>query len=52
MVWSWVSLYKKELECKRKMGETVLEITVLPQTKRGCPILIGEKLDSAVKAYI
>ena len=33
------------------MGETVPEITVLPQTKRGYPLLIGEKLNSAVKTY-
>ena len=34
------------------MRETVPEITVLPQAKRGRPLLIGEKLDSAVKAYV
>ena len=52
MVWSWVAIYKKELERKQRMGETVPEITVLPQAKRGYPLLIGEKLDSAVKAYV
>ena len=49
---SWVAIYKKELECKRRMGEIVPEITVLPQAKRGRPLLIGEKLDGAVKAYV
>ena len=49
---SWVAIYKKELERKRRMGETVPEITVLPQAKRGRPLLVGEKLDSAVKAYV
>ena len=49
---SWVAIYKKELERKRRMGETVPEITVLPQAKRGRPLLIGEKLNSAVKAYV
>ena len=34
------------------MGETVPEITVLPQAKRGRSLLIGEKLDSTVKAYV
>ena len=48
---SWVAIYKKELERKRRMGETVPEITVLPQAKKG-RLLIGEKLDSAVKAYM
>ena len=52
MVRSWVAIYKKELERKRRMGETVPEITVLPQAKRGRPLLIGEKLDGAVKAYV
>ena len=49
---SWVSLCKKELERKRKMDETVPEITVLPQAKRGHLLVIGEKLDGAVKAYV
>ena len=34
------------------MGETVPEITVLPQAKRGRPLPIGEKLNSVVKAYV
>ena len=36
MVRQWVLLYKKELEGKRKIGEIMPEITILPQAKRGC----------------
>ena len=32
-VLSWVVIYKKELECKRKIGETVPDVSVLPQSK-------------------
>ena len=52
MVWSWVSIYKKELELKQKMGENVPEITVLLQAKKGHPLLIRENIDSTVKAYV
>lgn len=49
---SWVTTYKKELECKRKLGERVPEVKVLPLAKRGRPLLLGETLDGQVKAYI
>ena len=51
-VHSWVVIYKKELECKRKIGETILNVSVLPQSKRGQPLLIPDKLDYHVRAYV
>ena len=49
---SWVTQYKKELSRKRQLGETVPAVQVLPPAKRGRPLLIGDQLDSQVKAYI
>ena len=48
---SWVATYKKELSRKRKSGEE-LDVDILPLKKRGRPLLLGELLDSQVKAYI
>ena len=50
-VHSWVATYKKELSKKRKSGEE-LDVDILPLKKRGRPLLLGELLDSQVKAYI
>ena len=49
---SWVVIYKKELEYKRKIGETVPDVSVLPQSKRGRPLLMPDKLDYQVRAYV
>ena len=51
-VCSWVFVYKNELERKRRISEALPEVQVLPHCKRGCPLLLGEKLDCKVKAYI
>lgn len=51
-VHSWVAIYKKELEHKRKIGGTVPDVSVLPPSKRGQPLLIGDKLNYQVRAYI
>ena len=45
----WVAIYKKELECKRKIGETILNVS---ESKQGQPLLIGVKLDYQVRPYI
>ena len=37
---SWVVIYKKELKRKRKIGETIPDMSVLPQSKQGQPLLI------------
>ena len=47
---SWKSKYKDELR-KRKPTEP-LPIKALPNCKQGCPLLLGEELDTAVKAYV
>ena len=44
--------YKSELERKRKAGEPDPDMQVLPVAKRGCPFLLGEKLDAQTQAYI
>ena len=49
---SWVSTYKREVECKRKSEEDDLQVKVLPLAKRGRPLLFGETLDNQEKAYI
>lgn len=41
----WVAIYKKELERRRKTGETVPDVSVLLQSKQGRPLLIPGKLD-------
>ena len=45
-------MYKEELKRKRRIGEVVPEVQILPQCKRGCPLLLGKKLDCKVKAYV
>ena len=47
---SWKSKYKDEVR-KRKPTEP-LPIKALPNYKQGRPLLLGEKLDTAVKAYV
>ena len=44
-VYSWVKIYKLELERTRKAGEIDMDIEVLPMAKRGHPFLLGEQLD-------
>ena len=51
-VHSWIAAYKKELEHKRKIGGRVPDINVLPPSKWGWPLLIADKLDYKVRAYI
>ena len=48
----WVTTYNREMERKRKAGEEVSAIPVLPVAKRGRPLLLGDTLDSEVKSYI
>ena len=48
----WVSSYKKELERKRKLGETVPDVKMLPVAKRGRPLLIGDKLESLLPGIV
>ena len=52
-VQTWKTKYVAELNRKRKAGETDdLTVKALPVKKLGRPLLLGEKLDSQVKAYI
>lgn len=52
-VQTWKTKYVAELNRKRKAGETGdLTVKALPVKKLGRPLLLGEKLDSQVKAYI
>ena len=51
-VHSWVVIYKKELKRKRKIEETIPYVSVLPQSKRGRPLLFPDTLDNQVRAYI
>ena len=43
--------YLAEVQCRVKIGESAV-VKRLPVKKRGRPLLIGEKLDGEVKAYI
>ena len=52
-VQTWKTKYVAELNRKRKAGETDdLTVKALPVKKLGRPLLLGENLDSQVKAYI
>ena len=52
-VQTWKTKYLAELKRKQRAGETDdLAINSLPQKKRGRPLLLREKLDSEVIAYI
>ena len=42
---TWKSKYAKE-------PTEVLPIKALPYRKQGCPLLLGEELDTALKAYV
>ena len=44
-------MYKKEIERKRKAGEEGT-ISLLPEAKLGHHLLLGDTLDSQVKAYV
>ena len=48
----WVVAYKKELRRKRRIGEALPDVQVLPECKKGGPLLLGEKLDCKVKSYV
>ena len=43
--------YLAEVKCRVKIGESAV-VKRLPVKKRGRSLLIGEKLDGEVKAYI
>lgn len=51
-VFSQVSTYNSEMECKRESGEDDLVVKVLPLAKRDRPLLIGETIYNRVKAYL
>lgn len=40
------------MERKRKAGEEVSVVSLLPVVKRGQPLLLGDTLDSEIKSYI
>ena len=43
---------KGEQTRKRKAGDSDLTVTKLPSSKRGKPLMLGERLDSEVHSYI
>ena len=49
---SWVGKLKSEQTRKRKAGDSHLTVTKLPSSKRGRPLMLGERLDSEVQSYI
>ena len=49
IVQSWVKVYKAKWMKKRKLGDTDPSVAVLPSSKRGHPLLIGETMDNQVK---
>ena len=52
-VQTWKGKYQAEISRKRKAGEmSDLSVKSLPVKKLGRPLLLGEKLDNAVKCYI
>ena len=49
----WKGKYMAEIARKQETDETGdISVTKLPSKKRGRPLLLGEKLDTAVKCYI
>ena len=48
----WVTTYKREMERKRKGGEEISAVSLLPVAKCGRPLFLGDTLDSEVKSYI
>ena len=51
-VHSWIVAYKKYLRRKRRIGEALPDVQVLPECKKGRPLLLGEKLDWKLKSYV
>ena len=44
-------MYVSELQQKKKVGDDS-SVKELPEKKRGCPLLLDDKLDGQVKCYI
>ena len=39
-------MYRREMERKRKAGEEIPTVSLLPEAKRGQPLLLGDTLES------
>ena len=49
----WRNAYRLELRKRvRDLSEGDINITELPQKKKGRPLLLGEKVDKQVQAYL